>query len=102
MPGTQKSVSRLTEPEVRGLEFRLIKPSEVAPAEPKAFRVLLFLLHSPQKLRILTVPFTPGQDRANGVRIVSTKAYLTELEGESDEKDCLNHVGAGSCVFFRM
>ncbi len=82
--------------------FRFIKASEVVPDEPIAFRVLLFLLHNSPKLCILTDPFVPGQDRANGVQKVSTKAYLTELEGENDEKDCLNHAGAGGCVCFRV
>jgi hypothetical protein len=60
MLGTQESVSRLTDVEVREGEFRFIRASEVVPVEPKAFRVLLFLLHSPQKLCILTNPFMPG------------------------------------------
>jgi DNA-binding winged helix-turn-helix (wHTH) protein len=36
--------------EVHEREFRLIKAGEVVPVEPKAFRVLLFLLHNPQRL----------------------------------------------------
>ena len=36
--------------EVRERELTLIKAGEVLPVEPKAFRVLLFLLHNPQKL----------------------------------------------------
>jgi DNA-binding winged helix-turn-helix (wHTH) protein len=61
MLGTQESVSRLTDVKVReGGEFRFIKASEVVPVEPKAFRVLLFLLQSPQKLCILTNLFMPG------------------------------------------
>src|SRR5579862_2167019 len=33
-----------------GEDNRLVKAGEVAPIEPKAFRVLLFLLHNPQRL----------------------------------------------------
>jgi Tol biopolymer transport system component/DNA-binding winged helix-turn-helix (wHTH) protein len=36
--------------EVREREFSLVKAGEVLPIEPKAFRVLVFLLHNPQKL----------------------------------------------------
>ena len=36
--------------EVREREFSLVKGGEVFPVEPKAFRVLLILLHNPQKL----------------------------------------------------
>jgi len=36
--------------EVREREFSLVKAGEVLPVEPKAFRVLLHLLRSPQKL----------------------------------------------------
>ncbi|MGC1421035.1 MAG: winged helix-turn-helix domain-containing protein [Terracidiphilus sp.] len=50
MLGTQESVFRFGDVEVREREFRLIKAGEVIPVEPKAFRVLLFLLHNPQKL----------------------------------------------------
>ncbi len=41
-------------------EFGFIKASEVVPVEPRAFRALLFLLHNPQKLCILTNHFMPG------------------------------------------
>jgi hypothetical protein len=41
-------------------EFRFIKTSEAVPVEPNALRALLFLLHSPQKLCILTNLFLPG------------------------------------------
>ena len=47
---TQEAVFRFGDVEVREREFRLIKAGEVIPVEPKAFRVLLFLLHNPQKL----------------------------------------------------
>ena len=50
MLGTQESVFHFGDVEVREREFRLIKAGEVIPVEPKAFRVLLFLLHNPQKL----------------------------------------------------
>ena len=50
MLGTQEAVFRFGDVEVREREFRLIKAGEVIPVEPKAFRVLLFLLHNPQKL----------------------------------------------------
>src|SRR5271167_1422709 len=36
--------------EVREREFSVIKAGEVLPVEPKAFRVLLFLLRNPHKL----------------------------------------------------
>src|ERR1700740_1401237 len=36
--------------EVREREFCIVKAGEVLPVEPKAFRVLLFLLHNPHKL----------------------------------------------------
>ncbi len=50
MSDTQECVFRFGDVEVREREFRLIKAGEVIPVEPKAFRVLLFLLHNPQKL----------------------------------------------------
>ena len=50
MLGTQEAVFRFGDVEVREREFRLIKAGAVIPVEPKAFRVLLFLLHNPQKL----------------------------------------------------
>jgi len=43
-------VFRFADVEVHEREFRLIKAGEVLPVEPKAFRVLLFLLRNPQKL----------------------------------------------------
>ena len=43
-------IFRFADIEVREREFSLIKAGEVLPVEPKAFRVLLFLLHNPQKL----------------------------------------------------
>jgi Tol biopolymer transport system component/DNA-binding winged helix-turn-helix (wHTH) protein len=50
MLGTQDALFRFGDVEVRERDFRLIKAGEVVPVEPKAFRVLLFLLHNPQKL----------------------------------------------------
>jgi len=43
-------VFKFADVEVHEREFRLIKAGEVLPVEPKAFRVLLFLLRNPQKL----------------------------------------------------
>jgi len=43
-------VFRFEDVEVREREFTLTKAGEVVPVEPKAFRVLLFLLHNPQTL----------------------------------------------------
>jgi len=43
-------VFRFADVEVREREFSLTKAGEVLPVEPKAFRVLLILLHNPQKL----------------------------------------------------
>jgi len=48
--GNRPFVFRFTDFEVREREFGLIKDGEVLPVEPKAFRVLLFLLRNPQKL----------------------------------------------------
>jgi len=48
--GNRSFVFRFTDFEVREREFGLIRKSEVLPVEPKAFRVLLFLLRNPQKL----------------------------------------------------
>ncbi len=50
MLDTKTSVFRFTDVEVREREFSIIKAGEVVPVEPKAFRVLLFLLHNPLKL----------------------------------------------------
>jgi DNA-binding winged helix-turn-helix (wHTH) protein len=44
------SVFRFGEFEVKEREFRLIKGGEAMPVEPKAFRVLLFLLQNPGRL----------------------------------------------------
>lgn len=43
-------IFRFGDVEVRERDFILVKSGEVLPIEPKAFRVLLFLLHNPQKL----------------------------------------------------
>ncbi len=50
MLDTKTSVFRFADVEVREREFSIIKAGEVVPVEPKAFRVLLFLLRNPQKL----------------------------------------------------
>jgi DNA-binding winged helix-turn-helix (wHTH) protein/tetratricopeptide (TPR) repeat protein len=50
MLGTREAVFHFGDVEVREREFRLIKAGNVIPVEPKAFRVLLFLLRNPQKL----------------------------------------------------
>src|ERR1039457_7060996 len=50
MLDTKTSVFRFADVEVREREFSIIKAGETLPVEPKAFRVLLFLLHNPQKL----------------------------------------------------
>ena len=50
MIGIKSLIFRFVNVEVREREFSIIKAGEVMPVEPKAFRVLLFLLHNPQKL----------------------------------------------------
>ena len=50
MIGIKSSVFRFDGVEVREREFSIIKAGETSQVEPKAFRVLLFLLHNPQKL----------------------------------------------------
>lgn len=50
MLGTQSSVYHFADIEVREREFRIIKSGQLLQVEPKAFRVLLLLLHNPQKL----------------------------------------------------
>ena len=50
MLATKTSLFRFADVEVREREFCLIKAGHVEAVEPKAFRVLLFLLHNPQKL----------------------------------------------------
>ncbi len=48
--GNNSVVFRFDDVEVRERELTITKAGEVLPVEPKAFRVLLFLLHNPQKL----------------------------------------------------
>ena len=48
--GNKSFVFRFSDVEVREHEFSLIKAGKVLAVEPKAFRVLLLLLHNPQKL----------------------------------------------------
>src|SRR6202023_735463 len=50
MIGYKSFVFRFSDVEVREHEFSLLKGGRVLPGEPKAFRVLLHLLRSPQKL----------------------------------------------------
>jgi Tol biopolymer transport system component/DNA-binding winged helix-turn-helix (wHTH) protein len=50
MIGVKSLVFRFADIEVREREFSIIKEGQVVPVEPKAFRVLLFLLHNPLKL----------------------------------------------------
>ena len=50
MMGSKSFVFRFADFEVREREFTLIKAGKVLMVEPKAFRVLLFLLHNPQRL----------------------------------------------------
>src|SRR6478609_11884956 len=50
MIGYKPFVFTFADVEVREREFCLVKAGEVLPVEPKAFRVLLFLLRNPQKL----------------------------------------------------
>ena len=50
MTESKSLVFRFGDVEIREREFCLVKAGEVSPVEPKAFRVLLFLLHNPQKL----------------------------------------------------
>lgn len=50
MTENKSFVFRFGDVEVREREFILVKSGEVLSIEPKAFRVLLFLLHNPQKL----------------------------------------------------
>jgi Tol biopolymer transport system component/DNA-binding winged helix-turn-helix (wHTH) protein len=50
MMGNKSFVFRFADIEVHEREFRLIKAGEALAVEPKAFRVLLFLLHNPQKV----------------------------------------------------
>jgi len=48
--GNKSFVFRFSDVEVREREFSLLKAGKVLAVEPKAFRVLLLLLHNPQKL----------------------------------------------------
>jgi DNA-binding winged helix-turn-helix (wHTH) protein len=50
MMGNKSFVFRFADIEVHEREFRLIKAGEALAVEPKAFRVLLFLLRNPQKV----------------------------------------------------
>src|ERR1700733_1454385 len=50
MTESKSLVFRFGDMEIREREFCLVKAGAVSPIEPKAFRVLLFLLRNPQKL----------------------------------------------------
>ena len=50
MAANKSVVFRFDDVEVREREFSLTKAGKVSNIEPKAFRVLIFLLHNPQKL----------------------------------------------------
>ena len=50
MMGNKSFVFRFSDVEVREREFALLKAGTALAVEPKAFRVLLLLLHNPQKL----------------------------------------------------
>jgi len=50
LKGSKSCVFKFGDVEVRESEFRLCKTGKVLPVEPKAFRVLLFLLSNPGKL----------------------------------------------------
>jgi len=50
MTATKSFVFRFSDVEVHEREFRLVKAGEPLAVEPKAFRVLLFLLRNPQKV----------------------------------------------------
>jgi DNA-binding winged helix-turn-helix (wHTH) protein/Tol biopolymer transport system component len=50
LQGSKSCVFRFGDVEVRESEFRLCRAGKVLPVEPKAFRVLLFLLRNPGKL----------------------------------------------------
>ena len=50
MMGNKSFVYRFSDVEVREREFSLLKAGKVLAVEPKAFRVLLFLLRNPQRL----------------------------------------------------
>ncbi len=48
--GSKSFVFRFDDVEVREREFSLVKADQALTVEPKAFRVLLFLLRNPQRL----------------------------------------------------
>ena len=48
--GNKSFVFRFADVEVREQKFTLIKAGKAVAVEPKAFRVLLFMLHDPQRL----------------------------------------------------
>ena len=88
MWGTQECVFRFGDVEVREREFRLIKAGEVIPVEPKAFRVLLFLLHNPQKLitkeELLNAVW--GETAVSENSLARSIALLRRLLGENSHE----------------
>ena len=50
MTENKSFVFRFEDVEVREREFTVIKAGEVLPVEPKIFRLLVYLLHNPQRL----------------------------------------------------
>ena len=66
MIGNKSFIFRFADVEAREREFCLIKAGEVLPVEPKAFRVLLFLLRmcSLGEIPALTLTAAAASERA--------------------------------------
>ena len=77
-------VFRFGDAEVREREFSIVKAGEVLPVEPKAFRVLLHLLRSPQKLipkeELLTAVW--GETAVSENSLTRSIALLRRLLGD--------------------
>src|ERR1017187_10011089 len=77
-------VFRFGDAEVREREFSIVKAGEVLPVEPKAFRVLLHLLRSPQKLipkeELLTAVW--GETAVSENSLARSIALLRRLLGD--------------------
>src|ERR1035441_10304804 len=84
MLDTKTSVFRFADVEVREREFSIISAGEVGPVEPKAFRVLLFLLHNPLKLitkeELLDAVW--GDTAVSGNSLTRSIALLRRLLGD--------------------
>jgi TolB-like protein len=80
----KSTVFRFGDVEVREREFSLTKAGEVFTVEPKTFRVLLFLLHNPQKLiakeELLNAVW--GDAAVTDSSITRTIAQLRKLLGD--------------------